>query len=66
MVVPSIRSYKEQLECHVREVTSRQCGVLDPDSFLAIIEHLKSNNCCSLDYQKADLMMKVGHHWNVN
>lgn len=53
-----MRSFNDHFQCHLKEVKSRLRSV-DPEQFLTIIEHLRSVNCTAVDFQKADLMMKV-------
>ena len=58
MVLIHMRSYDDHLQGHLKEVASRLRSV-DPEQFLAIIEHLRSVTCTAMEFQKADMMMKV-------
>lgn len=58
MIMPNFRKYEDQFQSHVKEVVGKLRNV-EPDRYLAILDHLRSVNCTTIDFQKADMMMKV-------
>ena len=58
MVVPYVRSYQEIFELNFKEVLSK-LRLVEPERLVAVVEHVRSVACTTVDYQKADMMMKV-------
>ena len=58
MLVPYFRTYQEHFDCQVKEVAAK-LHASEPERFLALVEHLRSVSCTAVDFQKADLMLKV-------
>ena len=59
MVSQNIRTYQDHLQTHIKEVASKLRSV-EPERFLSIVDHIRSIGCTAVDYQKADMMMRVG------
>ena len=58
MLIPYFTTYQQHFDYQVKEVAAK-LRASEPERFISLVDHLRSVSCTALDFQKADMMLKV-------
>lgn len=58
MLLPYFTTYQQHFDYQVKEVAAK-LRASEPERFVSLVDHLRSVSCTALDFQKADMMLKV-------